>query len=411
MSLLNLNNNINSLNLNFKQNNNKAQNPQTPKLSFVQNDVFVSRTPKEASNKLTFGGFTFDETKNKINEILKSFGKEPTNDVEKDLTKIESIATIDSLSRNYNKRTLFTDLQKTLDKKEPFSVAMFDMDNFKAINELLGYDVGDKFIKIIGGHVKEVTDKYDLRSYRFGGDEFVILFPQSHKLIAKAAANEIKTKINQDEELKKYQEEFNNVGKELVAELKAKQKPLKDISDLYVKYEATMELYNQYANSVVDFEVADCVFFDEKVKEYYSLLTQKTELLIQESLKHAKTKEERKFLNQKLEQLKSIDKSDKWVEFHYNEDKELNDYFNIKYSNRARIAQIEQWLESVNREKDGAPNGYTVTCGIKEFDDYEKPIGEYIKEAGDVLKDGKQNQKGLVYTDFKLSTGERNRIV
>ena len=60
-------------------------------------------------------------------------------------------------------------------RKEDISIGMFDMDNFKSINELLGYKIGDEFIKALSDDISSVAEKHGVDAYRFGGDEFVVL--------------------------------------------------------------------------------------------------------------------------------------------------------------------------------------------------------------------------------------------
>lgn len=67
----------------------------------------------------------------------------------------------------------------TSDKKQSgkeFAIAMFDIDNFKKINDIYGHDAGDLVLKT---YSKRVWDKYGepVKIGRWGGEEFVILFP------------------------------------------------------------------------------------------------------------------------------------------------------------------------------------------------------------------------------------------
>ena len=58
------------------------------------------------------------------------------------------------------------------------SIAMMDIDKFKRINDLYGHDEGDRALKLVASVVKEVIRQHDLFG-RYGGDEFVIIFPNS----------------------------------------------------------------------------------------------------------------------------------------------------------------------------------------------------------------------------------------
>jgi len=54
-----------------------------------------------------------------------------------------------------------------------YSLAMIDIDHFKAFNDRYGHDVGDQVLKMVAGHLARVPGG---RAYRYGGEEFAILF-------------------------------------------------------------------------------------------------------------------------------------------------------------------------------------------------------------------------------------------
>lgn len=57
-----------------------------------------------------------------------------------------------------------------------FTLAMVDVDHFKKVNDRHGHDVGDQVLKMLAGHLTEVTGGG--RAYRYGGEEFTLLFPR-----------------------------------------------------------------------------------------------------------------------------------------------------------------------------------------------------------------------------------------
>jgi len=56
-----------------------------------------------------------------------------------------------------------------------FTIAMVDIDHFKKVNDNHGHDVGDQVLRMIGARLADV--KGSGRAYRYGGEEFAILFP------------------------------------------------------------------------------------------------------------------------------------------------------------------------------------------------------------------------------------------
>ena len=57
-----------------------------------------------------------------------------------------------------------------------YVVAMIDIDHFKGINDTFGHDVGDQVLKMVGKKIQRV--KGGGRVYRYGGEEFTIIFPR-----------------------------------------------------------------------------------------------------------------------------------------------------------------------------------------------------------------------------------------
>ncbi|WP_253896229.1 GGDEF domain-containing protein [Solibacillus sp. R5-41] len=58
-----------------------------------------------------------------------------------------------------------------------YTVAIFDIDKFKAINDKYGHLIGDQALKFIASHVVKQLPERDMDMIRYGGDEFILLFP------------------------------------------------------------------------------------------------------------------------------------------------------------------------------------------------------------------------------------------
>ncbi|MGM0640995.1 MAG: sensor domain-containing diguanylate cyclase [Thermotogota bacterium] len=89
--------------------------------------------------------------------------------------EIKSIAERDGLTGLYNHSKLFVDLEAFQRQEEQICVAFFDLDNFKQINDSLGHFAGDKILQKVADIFQEHIRDDDI-AYRYGGDEFVIIF-------------------------------------------------------------------------------------------------------------------------------------------------------------------------------------------------------------------------------------------
>lgn len=96
--------------------------------------------------------------------------------------RMNEIATIDNLTKIYNRLSFQKKLEEEFEiaKKNnyPLSLAIFDIDHFKKFNDTYGHLFGDKVLKHIADVIKNSLRSGDIFA-RFGGEEFVILFPKT----------------------------------------------------------------------------------------------------------------------------------------------------------------------------------------------------------------------------------------
>lgn len=104
---------------------------------------------------------------------------------------------IDELTQVYNRRFLFDMLERTIKdferSKIAFSIALLDLDFFKEINDTYGHLTGDRVLENFGSFLKENIRSADT-VFRYGGEEFVILFPKT----TDEEAKEVLTRILND---------------------------------------------------------------------------------------------------------------------------------------------------------------------------------------------------------------------
>ena len=70
------------------------------------------------------------------------------------------------------------ELQRSVRYHRDLSLAMLDLDGFKAVNDTLGHKEGDRLLRAFAGCIHRVVRAADFM-YRYGGDEFLILMPET----------------------------------------------------------------------------------------------------------------------------------------------------------------------------------------------------------------------------------------
>lgn len=116
-----------------------------------------------------------------------SFFKSITNQINIAVTnanlyaKMENLAIRDGLTQVYNRAYLTKKLMDLATYAEqsrtPISLALFDIDKFKKVNDTYGHMFGDEAIKAVCNVAQEVAEEHNGLVGRFGGEEFVVILP------------------------------------------------------------------------------------------------------------------------------------------------------------------------------------------------------------------------------------------
>ena len=107
-------------------------------------------------------------------------------------------ATHDALTGLPNRRRLEVDVAREWDRarryNRPLSVCMFDVDHFKAVNDGGGHVVGDAWLRQLGAILRDTLRDTDT-AYRYGGEEFLLLLPESDVQAASAVAERLRLAV------------------------------------------------------------------------------------------------------------------------------------------------------------------------------------------------------------------------
>lgn len=121
------------------------------------------------------------------------------SDIKSAKNKITLMSQIDELTGLLNMRAFNTILEKEIAAaaryNTPYTVLMIDVDELKQINDHFGHSAGSRMVRTVGSSLKNCVRNSDVLA-RYGGDEFVVLMPQTSTENALVAAERIRAAID-----------------------------------------------------------------------------------------------------------------------------------------------------------------------------------------------------------------------
>ncbi len=106
--------------------------------------------------------------------------EEETRKINQTLRRAQRETCRDPLTGLHNRRTLEANGERLFEEQRrsggDFSIVMFDVDHFKALNDALGHMAGDETLRLIAQLLKQAIRREDF-AVRYGGDEFQLLLP------------------------------------------------------------------------------------------------------------------------------------------------------------------------------------------------------------------------------------------
>ena len=114
------------------------------------------------------------------------------------MEKLQKLATTDGLTKLYNSRSFYSQLELEVDRfnryKHPLSLLLLDIDNFKRFNDTYGHLEGDKVLVRFSQIIKDCLRIND-SAYRYGGEEFTVILPETDGDKAKTVAQRIRSTL------------------------------------------------------------------------------------------------------------------------------------------------------------------------------------------------------------------------
>jgi|GEM_PF-535727 len=135
----------------------------------------------------------------RINRVIKE--RSVLDERDRIINKLKRLTKEDSLTGLYNSRHFFDQLDKEIKRSDrylhPISLMFIDIDNFKGINDTYGHMIGDQILSLIAKKIKACLRSHDT-AYRFAGDEFTIILPETTSGEAKFVADRILAKFTHE---------------------------------------------------------------------------------------------------------------------------------------------------------------------------------------------------------------------
>ena len=156
-------------------------------------DYTYAEAIHKGADDFVFKPVKFDELFLRLKRVVRErrLSRERTQMVET-LTKL---SILDDLTQLYNSRHFYHQLSAEVNRynryKRPLSLLMIDIDHFKHFNDTYGHLEGDQILSGIGGLITRGLRTMDT-AYRFGGEEFTVILPETDADAAVTVAERIK---------------------------------------------------------------------------------------------------------------------------------------------------------------------------------------------------------------------------
>lgn len=119
-------------------------------------------------------------------------------DTRRAMAHVKTLSETDELTGTMNRRAFLNTAGRTYSQARrfgrKFSVLMIDSDSLKTVNDMHGHDAGDELLKAMASKIQDELRQSDILS-RYGGDEFVVLLPDTDSSGARLTAERIRESI------------------------------------------------------------------------------------------------------------------------------------------------------------------------------------------------------------------------
>ena len=141
----------------------------------------------------------FEELLLRLKKVIAE--RELANDRGRMMEKLQKLAITDGLTKLHNSRSFYSQLEVEVDRfnryKRSLALLLMDIDHFKKYNDSYGHLEGDKALVKIAQIIKSCLRKLD-SAYRYGGEEFTVILPETSCEEAQTVAQRIKSALKDE---------------------------------------------------------------------------------------------------------------------------------------------------------------------------------------------------------------------
>jgi two-component system cell cycle response regulator len=159
-------------------------------------DYSYEEAIQKGASDFVFKPVRFEELLLRLKRVLKE--RRLTSEKARMLEKLQNLAITDGLTKLYNSRHFYSQLEVEIGRcrryQHPLALLLLDLDHFKDYNDTYGHLEGDKVLVRIGDVIRTCLRSMD-SAYRYGGEEFTIILPETNGEEALNVAQRIRTAI------------------------------------------------------------------------------------------------------------------------------------------------------------------------------------------------------------------------
>jgi diguanylate cyclase (GGDEF)-like protein len=159
-------------------------------------DYTIEESMARGASDLIIKPIRLEDLLLRINVVLKNRSEKKENS--RKLEELTNLTIRDDLTGLFNSRQFYSHIAQEVDRSNryfrPLSLILMDIDNFKSLNDTYGHLFGDKILSGMGEIIKSAIRMQDT-AYRYAGDEFTILLPETELERAIAVAERVRQAI------------------------------------------------------------------------------------------------------------------------------------------------------------------------------------------------------------------------